>query len=110
MSNTTFDVISEWEDEDENDGEWPYPTEYVKSVISGELADQVRKKIGKDKNDFLPPVYITEINVSGGYSEYTQENDYSFIIECGDYHSNELFDSRWYSNNQLNALLKWLED
>ena len=60
---TATELIREWEDEDENDGEWPYPTQYRESRVLGGLADRVRIA-------FYAPadaeVLIEEREISGG--------------------------------------------
>ena len=103
MSATTFTLLDEWEDEDENDGEWPYPTQYKKSRVEGELAEQVRAKLGVADD---AEVIITEEIISGGWSEYTQENEYNLEVEAGG--ASRYLDSgfRW---NCLDQLLKWVE-
>ncbi len=96
-------VVAEWEDPDENNGEWPYPTRYVKRAISGQLADEIRARIGAARD---AQVFITEAEMSGGWSEWTQETDYAMEIECGDFRKE--FCSSWSENN-LVALLRWLD-
>ena len=83
--------------------EWPYPTEHVKYLISGELADRVRQRLGVPQDT---PVIMTEHQHSGGYSEYTQETDYEHEITCG---SHEIHLGTVYWGNGLEALLKWLD-
>lgn len=73
---TTSTLIWEDRDPDENNGEWPYPTEYKRYRIEGDLADMVRKRTG-----LTGEVTIYEENISGGYSEWTQESDYPFQVE-----------------------------
>jgi transcriptional regulator with XRE-family HTH domain len=81
MSNSTNStIIHEWQDAPEpgrGADEWPYPTSYTKSMITGELADRIRERMGVDAS---APVFITEKCVSGGYSEYTQDD---FCAELG---------------------------
>ena len=96
---TTFTLVEEWADEGE--WEWPYPNQYKKSLIEGTLADLIRAKFGVDA-----PVYITETEISGGWSEYTQETDFEFTVECGD-ESHEFSDILGYDNG-LKGLLEWL--
>lgn len=81
MSTPTMSVlIDEWSEPDENDGEWPYPTEYRRYLITGELADRIRVRFGAADTD---RVTITEERISGGYSEFTQETELFFDIDCG---------------------------
>lgn len=94
----------EWADEDENNGEWPYPTQYVERAVSGSLAHAIRARFGADSTT---PVTITSEEVSGGWSEYTQENDYNMTIQCGDHR--KVFSDVW-ANNNLQSLLDWLDE
>lgn len=108
LSLTTSSVeVDRWEDEPEfgrSADEWPYPTRYVKSLIEGELADRIRERLGLEDD---VPVYITETVISGGWSEYTQETDYTHVVEAG-WHEIELGYSYW--GNGLGSLLKWLDE
>jgi len=107
MSTTNSTIIHEWYDapEDGRDADdWPYPTSYTKSIITGELADRIRERLGVDSS---APVFITETVESGGYSEYTQENDYSHTVQVGE-HTLELAGSCWTSNG-ITALINWLD-
>lgn len=70
-------LISETEDPDENQGEWPYPNKYRTYRITGELADRVLAKAGTDGE-----VTILETEISGGYSEYTQGDRQLFRDPC----------------------------
>lgn len=58
------------------DPDEPHINEFL---IDDVLARDIRKKLGVDKNE---PVYLTTITMYGGYSEYTQENDFSCEIRC----------------------------
>lgn len=83
--------------------DWPYPTEHIKSLISGELADRIKERLGVPSDT---PVIMTEHRISGGYSEYTQETDYQHEIACGPH---EIHLGTTYWGNGLEALLKWLD-
>jgi hypothetical protein len=98
-------LVDEWSDPDENDGEWPYPTEYHKSLITGELAERCRRALGV--TDPNAEVFITERVESGGYSEYTQENFTDFTIECDG--KSETFNEDWSLGSTFQQLLKWLD-
>jgi hypothetical protein len=103
---TNSTIIHEWQDAPEPGGdadEWPYPTSYTKSLITGELADRIRERLGVDAP---APVFLTEKCVSGGYSEYTQENDYYHTIETGG-HTVEM-EAGW-SWNPITSLINWLD-
>lgn len=99
-------VVDEWEDEPaegQDPDEWPYPTKYTRSLAHGELAERIRRALGV--TDDLP-VYVEERIESGGYSEYTQEDDYYMTIKVGDT-SREVIDGSW--SGGLTALLQWLD-
>lgn len=95
-------TLREWEDEDANDGGWPYPTRYTESEANGELAERIRRALGVA--DDLP-VYVTEEVVSGGWSEYTQEDDYTLAIRVGT--AKHEIEDAW--SGGLVALLRWLD-
>jgi hypothetical protein len=115
MAATNSTKLMEWTDPPEpgrSADDWPYPTTHVKYLISGELADRVRAKLGQPAET---PVVMTEDQESGGYSEYTQETDYSHTIDCGP-HTIQLGSAYWglswgstYGSNGLTNLLKWLD-
>lgn len=103
---TNSTLIHEWEDapEDGRDAdEWPYPTRYYKSLITGDLADLIRKRLGVEPH---VPVMLTEKVESGGYSEYTQENDYEHTLTVGGHTIN--LHVGW-TGNGLTALTDWLD-
>lgn len=103
---TNSTVIHEWEDapeEGRNPEEWPYPTRHIKSLITGDLADKIRERLGVEHH---VPVIIEEEVISGGYSEYTQENDYYHTITVGE-HTVELSGAGW--DNGLTKLINWLD-
>jgi len=104
MTNSDMTEIASWFGPDENNGDWPYPTKYKKSLVGGELADRVRHAFGITGG---APVLITEEIVSGGYSEYTQEDYYNFTIECAGQSQDFEGDLSW---NGLNKLLAWLDN
>jgi hypothetical protein len=72
---TTSRLIEEWQEEGDTD-EWPYPTIHKTYLIEGDLADAVRKRSG-----LTGDVTSVEEVISGGYSEWTQENDYPFELQ-----------------------------
>lgn len=81
----TSTLIQEWQDEPaegRSEDDWPYPTTYKKFLIGGDLAERVCKRLGVDAGT---PVFITEQVESGGYSEWTQEDETRFSIDCGNY-------------------------
>lgn len=98
--------IANWEEaveEGRDPDEWPYPDQFTRSIVDGELAQRVRRIFAAPENE---SVSIISKTISGGYSEYTQENDYEFTIECG---TNSIeFYPRDYDST-LNQLLNWLK-
>jgi hypothetical protein len=103
---TNSTIIHTWEDSPElgrSADVWPYPTSYTKSLITGDLADKIRERLGAEPH---VPVMLTEKRVSGGYSEYTQENDYEHTITVGN-ETVEL-ESDW-TGNGIVALTNWLD-
>lgn len=95
----------EWEDEDENDGEWPYPTKHVRRELDGALAYAVRRRCGPKHGNL--PVYITTDEISTGYCEYTQETEFNTRLECGDV-SVEFY-STYGEENNLVKIIEWLD-
>ena len=80
---TTSVEVRSWIDSPEEGrsaDDWPYPDEHTEYLIGGQLADQIRARTGQTGD-----VIFEELNVSGGWSEYTQENDYSVTIKVGDF-------------------------
>jgi hypothetical protein len=106
VSATNSTIIQEWDDdpEDGREDEWPYPNHYIKSLITGELADRVRARLDQPAET---PVLITETQISGGWSEYTQETDYEHRIDCGPASKDLGTD---YLGNGLKKLLEWLDE
>lgn len=108
MAQTNSTKLMEWADPPEpgrSADDWPYPTRHIKSIISGELADRVRARLGQPSDT---PVILTEDIESSGYSEYTQETDYQHTIDCGD-HTIQLGYSYGWGHNGLEELLTWLD-
>lgn len=100
---TEFTVIASWSGPGDPE-EWPFPTEHTLSEITGGLAERVRARAGADDT---APVFVLEHEVSGGYSEWTQENDYPFTVLVGGdaFH----FDGYWHADATLRLLLRWLD-
>lgn len=99
-------IIRKWTDDPDfgcDADEWPYPNEYTESLITGELADRVRARLQAPAD---ARVIIKETCISGGYSEWTQENDYDFELRVnGD---RVELESGW-DGNTLTPLLRWLD-
>lgn len=103
---TNSTVVHEWEDapaDGRDPEEWPYPTRHIKSIITGDLADKIRARLDLEGH---APVFITETVTSGGYSEYTQENDYDHTITVGEH--TVVLGSSWGSNG-ITKLTDWLD-
>ena len=89
----------------EKDGdweEWPYPTETIESVISGDLRARILRIL--ERTDDGAEVRLIETNVSGGYSEYTQESECDIEVRIGG-------DVAWkdeYSFSTESAMTKFL--
>lgn len=96
---TTFTVLTETD----NGEDWPDGCVVITSIVEGHLADLIRAKL-----DVHPrtPVVIEEMQTQGGYSEYTQENDFDFELRVGDQRIE--LPTEYYSN-AVGALTKWLE-
>ena len=58
------------------DEEWPNSWDEYLITVEGVLADDIREKL----NAPGALVEIIEKRTDGGYSEYTQENDYEFLL------------------------------
>lgn len=97
-------VIRQWEDEPESGrdpDEWPYPTKHVLSLAQGELAERIRRAL---KVTTGAPVYVEEEVISGGYSEFTQEEDHYLTVRV-DGESTSF--PTW--NGPFTDLLRWLD-
>lgn len=84
----------DWED-------WPYPTVTIESEVSGELRAGILAKLGRSKGD----VCLVESEVSGGWSEWTQETDYEISVEI----DGEKVWGDEYSPSKESALAAFLE-
>ena len=83
MSATASTLVRQWRDEPapgRTYDEWPYPTTHTQYLITGELAERVKRALGESAE---AAVFITEDTISTGYSEYTQETELQFTVECG---------------------------
>lgn len=86
--------------------DWPYPTEHAQFLITGDLAERIKVALGE------PPeaaVFLTEDRISGGYSEYTQDTDIEFEIQCGG-RTVRFYRMRWdYAATPVAQLAAWLD-
>lgn len=99
-------LLAKWDeatDEQQRD-EWSYPTVHSVSSVQGELAERVRTAF--NISDSSMEVRIIESVESGGYSEYTQENEYNFTVHCGN-HRKHFYSS--YAGQGLVDLIAWLD-
>lgn len=78
MTTTTMSYLVERWNGDGDPDEWPYPTKYSRYRIEGRLAERIRERTGLDGE-----VSIVEKIESGGYSEWTQEDEYLFDVWIG---------------------------
>lgn len=58
--------------------EWPDSRHTIRTLVEGDLADQVRARANRDGD-----VVIEEVGAEGGYSEFTVEWDWSIHVEVG---------------------------
>jgi hypothetical protein len=81
---------------------WPYPTITIESEISGELRDRIIARTG-----LTGRVTLLESEISGGYSEYTQETDYEIEVLIDGHHVwND--DYQWSTESAFGAFMTWV--
>lgn len=101
-----MDIIKIREERHKEDGgdwdDWPYPTITITSRVTGDLRTAILAKLDKVSGDVL----IEESEVSGGWSEFTQETDYSVRVMV-DGQERWRNDSEWSAENAMAAFLKW---
>lgn len=88
---------------------FPWPDQYTRHVVTGELADRIRFALTRGRPETLQydPVFITETKQYGGYSEYTQDNFVYIKVESGD---EEKVIEPSDSGNAFSALLDWMDE
>jgi hypothetical protein len=110
MANTELLLVTSWTDDGDPD-EWPYPDTVSLWEVVGGLRDAVLKRmrlLGHTEYTGNESVTLEERTISGGYSEYTQEDEYHFVIYVDDV---RVFSWEDYWNvNPINALIKWLDE
>jgi hypothetical protein len=74
--------VSETREKDGDWDAWPYPTVTIESVVSGGLRSRILAKLGRPADS--PEVRLVEMRVSGGFSEYTQEDECAIEIRIGE--------------------------
>ena len=72
VEGTVFVVLENEQDPGED---WPDGTSHIKTLVQGALADKVRARCGREGE-----VHLIEDGTEGGYSEYTVEWDYAFMV------------------------------
>jgi len=72
----TFTKLSEAS----NEAEWPDGEAVITWLVEGPLADRIRRAVGVEEKT---RVTIEEIQEDGGWSEWTQETNYSFMLLVG---------------------------
>lgn len=86
----------------DTDGPWDWTygeSDSATFEINDALARDIRTKLGQPDDT---KVLLTTVIEYGGYSEYTQENDYSCEIHCGPEH-------HWfYGQSALDNMIEWL--
>lgn len=95
-----------WDDDSEEPDEWPYPDSYTESTLPDSMVWPVSQKL-----NVIPGGHtftLREREVSGGYSEFTQENYYDFaVLMDGEVIYESPSDDVW--DNGLVQFLKWLD-
>lgn len=106
MNRSPLTKILEWQDPPElgrTADDWPYPTKHVRSLANGELAERIRRALRVESP--YADVYVQEDTVSGGYSEYTQENEYHVTVWC----NGERYEFEARYSGSFPLLLVWLD-
>ena len=106
MTDTIFQTLKDEHDEQD----WPDSTSHRETLVTGDLADRIRAKTGRDGE-----VTIHEHGTEGGYSEYTVELDYEVVVKVGaeivwrtDGHSEmEVGETRF---GTFGDLMRWMRD
>ena len=81
MSDITRIKVTQFKEDGDWD-EWPYPTIETTSRITGKLKNKILKRIGREPSD-TTEIIIVESNISSGWSEFTQDNDYAIEVFVG---------------------------
>lgn len=75
--------VRETRSKDDGDWEeWPYPDFEVESVVSGELRRRILASLEREEDGC--EVRLIESEISGGWSEFTQEDDHSIELRIGE--------------------------
>lgn len=94
--------------EELNDGAWPSTdrTERRKLDDLDPLAQAIQNRLYPDAPWQSGDVWLTTEFITGGYSEYTMEQEYGLVIECGEYRVSIGHGSH---DVPLDDLLGWLD-
>lgn len=107
ISSTLVEVRS-WSDPPERGrtaDDWPYPTSYVESAPPESLRQAIYDRTGEQGGE----VYLREIEVSSGYSDYTQENEFYVEVLVNDEVAYKT-PGAWSGGGAILHLLDWLDD
>lgn len=99
------DITKIREERSKDDGdweEWPYPTVTITSRVTGSLRTAILAKLGVADGD----VTIEESEVSGGWSEVTQETDYQIQVLLDGVKKWER-DVQWSAESAMAAFMDW---
>jgi hypothetical protein len=98
--------IKEQRSKDDGDwDEWPYPTVTITSLVTGDLRTAILAKLNMPP-DALGVITIEESQVSGGYSEYTQEDDCAIRVMI-DGRERWKHESAFSMKSAMAAFIKW---
>jgi hypothetical protein len=81
--------------------EWPYPTLTIESIITGKLRTHILNIYSLEDT---AEVYLIETQVSGGYSEFTKEDECSIQVQVDGI---IVWDSIYHMNKE-SAMAKFL--
>ena len=96
IEETRYKDDGDWE-------EWPYPTIEITSRVTGELKDKILKLTDREPSD-TTQITIVETNISAGWSEWTQDDDYGLAVYVGTVKVRE-----WtYQSSERDAMAKFL--
>lgn len=106
--------IREWLDTDEPEPghgwDWPAPPICIESAVSGDLRASILAKLGRSASD-PAEVRIIEMEVEGGWSEFTVETDYQIEVWLhapGQSQRLIEFDCQWSREDALARFLRWV--
>ena len=105
--------VREWIDSDEPEPEggydWPHPPICIESAVTGELRGRILDKLGRLGEGLR--VRIIELEVEGGWSEFTIETDYyiEVWIDSDGREPEKVWErDTWSASDTMAAFLKWV--